>query len=222
MCNPANYRPQFFTADVELVQQQSLYKGFVQVDMVALRHRIFATTEFSLILKRELVRRPQAAGVFVYDPKLEKFLLIEQFRVGAMTLADTPWQLEIIAGLIDEGEDASSCLKREALEEAGCHIDDLQFLYRYQPSTGASDEIFHFYAATADLSQCSGIHGEKNEGEDIKVHLFNYEDISQLFENGYIRNAPLIIALQWFQLFLIRQAMHLNKECQHGLSSPHS
>ncbi len=204
MHDDLTYKPQFTTQDVEILQTQSIYRGFVQVESVTVRHRLFASRQFGTAVKREIVRRREAAGVFVYDPNLKKFLLIEQFRAGAMNSPDTPWQLEIIAGLIDAGEDAATCLKREALEEAGCTIDQPQFLYRYYPSTGASDEIFHFYAATADLSQSGGIHGAEDEGEDIQVHLFDYADINTLLKSGYIRNAPLIIALQWFQLHLTR------------------
>jgi ADP-ribose pyrophosphatase len=204
MCDDLIYKPQFSSQDVEILQQQTLYRGFVQVESVTLRHRLFATRKFSASINREIVRRREAAGVFVHDPHLKKFLLIEQFRAGAMNLADTPWQLEIIAGLIDAGEDAETCLKREALEEAGCHIEQLQFVSRYHPSTGASDEIFNFYVATADLSHCGGIHGEVSENEDIKVHLFDYEQLEALCQQGYFRNAPLIIAMQWFQLFLIQ------------------
>lgn len=196
------YQPQFTHDDIEILEQKWLYRGFVQVELSLLRHRLFKDQKFGPVLKREMVHRREAVGVFVHDPQLKKFLLIEQFRLGAISAKDTPWQLEIIAGLVDDGEDATSCLKREALEEAGCALKDVQFLHQYYPSTGASDELFSLYTATADLSQSGGVFGEESEGEDIKVHIFDYQDLDDLLNSGYVRNAALIIALQWFQLYL--------------------
>lgn len=200
------YQPQFTHADVEILEQNWIYRGFVQVESCLLRHRLFQNQEFGPVLKREMVHRREAVGVFVHDPILKKFLLIEQFRLGALPSKDSPWQLEIIAGLIDQGEDAVDCIKREALEEANCKLQEVEFLYQYYPSTGASDELFSLYVATADLSQSGGVFGEETEGEDIKVHILDYADLDDLFSSGFVRNAALVIALQWFKLHLQRLA----------------
>ena len=202
-----NYKPQFNHDDVELLDRKWLSRGFVQLESVTLRHRQFKDQNFGPELKREMTHRREAVGVFVHDPKLQKFLLIEQFRLGAFNSKNSPWQLEVIAGLIDDGEDPITCIKREALEEANCHLQDVDFLYSYYPSTGACDEIFSLYAATADLSQAGGIFGEDDEGEDIKVHVFNYADLNPLMQSGYVSNAALLIALQWFQTYLASHAV---------------
>lgn len=206
MPNP-DFKPQFSNLDAKVVDRKNNYQGFNQVEVLQLQHRLFASGEYGPTITREIVRRRRAAGVFVYDPRLEKFLLIEQFRAGALTAADTPWQLEIIAGLIDDDEDPILCVQREAKEEANCHIDNVRLIHHYYTSTGASDEFFSFYAATADLSQASGIHGLASENEDIRVHVFNYSDMQALQQQGHLRNAQLLIAMQWFQLFLAQQAM---------------
>ena len=205
MTNIFPYRPQFDHGDVEVLDRQQCYRGFVHVEKLQIRHRLFANQDFGGVIHRELVRRREAAGVLVHDPALKKFLLIEQFRAGALNATQSPWQLEIIAGLIDDGEDAKSCLKREALEEANCQINNLELCYRYHPSTGASDEIYNLYVATADLSQAGGVHGQVDEGEDIKVHVFDYAQLDGLMQSPYLSNASLIIALQWFQHHLYQQ-----------------
>jgi ADP-ribose pyrophosphatase len=73
--------------------------------------------------------------------------LIEQFRVGAIDDPDSPWQLEIIAGVLDGDESPESCIRRESLEESGCQIDELEHLFSFYPSAGACSEVFHLYAA---------------------------------------------------------------------------
>lgn len=211
MTNVFNYAPLFNHDDVEILDRSWIYSGFVKLETVTLRHRLFKDQSFSRELQREMTHRREAAGVFVYDPTLQKFLLIEQFRLGAFNSEHTPWQLEIIAGLIDEGEDAITCLKREALEEAGCELQEVKFLHRYYPSTGACDEIFSMYVATADLSQAGGVFGEVTEGEDIKVHLFDYQDLVPLLQSGYVSNAALLIALQWFQFHLLTECSETSK-----------
>ena len=60
-----------------------------------------------------------------------KFALIEQFRIGAIDDCDSPWQLEVIAGVLDGNESPESCIRREALEESGCEFKELQHLFSF-------------------------------------------------------------------------------------------
>ncbi|WOE33149.1 MULTISPECIES: NUDIX domain-containing protein [unclassified Acinetobacter] len=183
--------------DFNLHQRQYIYRGFIQVEKVSLSHRLFNQSQYTPILERELIHRPEAAGVILYDTTQKKFALIEQFRIGAINDPDSPWQLEIIAGVLDQNETAETCIRREALEESGCHIEQLQHLFSFYPSAGACDELFHLYAATADLPVEGGVFGMPNEGENIKLHIFAYQDIAQLLHHGRVKNAPVIMALQW-------------------------
>ncbi|WP_326518875.1 NUDIX domain-containing protein [Acinetobacter sp. CAAS 2-6] len=189
----------FSYQDVEITSRESLFRGFIQVEKVHLRHRQFADAQYTPVLTRELIHRPEAAGVLIYDDQQQKFALIEQFRVGALDDQRSPWQLEVIAGVLDGDESPESCICRESLEEAGCQIFDLQHLFSFYPSAGACSELFHLYAAKADLTAAGGIFGMSDEGEDIKLHLFEYSDIAALFSQGRLRNSPVIMALQWLQ-----------------------
>ena len=42
-----------------------------------------------------------------------------------------------------------------------------------------------------------GIFGMPDEGENIQLHLFDYSELGTLLKNGRLRNAPVIMALQW-------------------------
>ena len=44
-----------------------------------------------------------------------------------------------------------------------------------------------------------------DEGEDIQLHLFDYSDAPLLLKNGRLRNAPVIMALQWLTQHLRQQ-----------------
>lgn len=57
-----------------------------------------------------------------YDPVRDEVVLVEQVRIAAYDTSDTPWLLEMVAGMIEEGESVEDVARREALEEAGLAI----------------------------------------------------------------------------------------------------
>lgn len=191
----ASYNKKDFTVEGREYQ----FKGFIQVEKVSLRHRLFGQDQFTAVIHRELIHRPEAAGVLIYHDRQEKFALIEQFRIGAIDDTESPWQLEIIAGVLDGDESAENCIRRESLEESGCELDALQHLFSFYPSAGACSELFHLYAAQAELPEHGGIFGRPDEGENIQLHIFNYADLPELLASGRLKNAPVIMALQWLQ-----------------------
>lgn len=190
-------RPSYTSKDVEVTSRESLFRGFIQVEKISLRHRLFNQTEYTHVLQRELVHRPEAAGVLLYNDQRQQFALIEQFRVGAINDPDSPWQLEVIAGVLDGDETPESCIRRETLEESGCTVNHLHHLFSFYPSAGACSELFHLYAAETNLPSKGGVFGMPDEGENILLHLFDYSEISTLLSQGRLRNAPVIMALQW-------------------------
>lgn len=183
--------------DVDVISRQNLYKGFVQVEKIEFKHRLFNQKDYTPVITRELVHRREAAGVLIYDDAQQKFALIEQFRVGALNDSASPWQLEIIAGLIDGDESPESCIIRESLEESGCVIENPQHLFTFHPSAGGCDEIYHLYSADAHLPEHGGIFGLEEEGENIQLHLIEYAELESLLKSRRLRNAPVIMALQW-------------------------
>lgn len=185
--------------DFDIENRHHIYNGFIKVEKVSLRHRLFNQTEYTQTIERELIRRKEAAGVLIYNDQQQRFALIEQFRVGAIDDAISPWQLEIIAGVLDGDESPETCIRRESLEESGCEIHDLKHLFSFYPSAGACDEIFHLYVAEAELPEHGDIFGMPDEGENIQLHIIQYQDLVPLLNNNRLRNAPVIMALQWLK-----------------------
>lgn len=185
--------------DVEITQREYLYQGFIQVEKISLRHQLFNQANYTSTIQRELIHRKEAAGVLIYNDQQQRFALIEQFRVGAIDDPVSPWQLEIIAGVLDGDESPESCIRRESIEESGCEIQDLEHLFSFYPSAGACDEIFHLYVAQAKLPEQGGVFGMPDEGENIQLHIVQYQDLNQLLSSSRLRNAPVIMALQWLK-----------------------
>ena len=187
----------YSASDVTIESREFLFRGFIQVEKVSFRHRLFNQPDYSPVIQRELIHRPEAAGVLLYNDQQQRFALIEQFRVGALNDSESAWQLEIIAGVLDGDEAPEDCIRRESLEESGCEVQQLQHLFSFYPSAGACSEFFHLYAAEVELPKMGGIFGMPDEGENIQLHLFDYSEVGTLLRNGRLRNAPVIMALQW-------------------------
>lgn len=194
--------------DVTVLDRREVFKGFFRIEKLRLRHRLFAGG-WSAEFERELFQRGHAAGVLLYDPELDQVVLIEQFRVGALpqTSADTnsPWLLELVAGVIDEGESAEDVARREALEEAGCAPAELVHICRYFSSPGGSNEQIDLFCGKVDASRAGGIHGLAEEHEDIRVHVLSSKQALQALQDGRLNNAMTIIAMQW--LVINKQAL---------------
>ncbi|PTQ89999.1 NUDIX domain-containing protein [Agitococcus lubricus] len=187
------------THDVEHVERKTLFQGFNRIDVLRLKHRLFSG-QMGTVIQRELMVKPQAVGVLIYDPVLASVLLIEQFRVGALA-EDNPWLLEIVAGLVDaEQESLEQVVRREAQEEAGISLLHLEFVQRFYLTPGCSSECLHLFVAQADLSQAGGIYGLPEEGEDIRACVVEIAQLQAYLTQGRLINATTVIAAQWLLL----------------------
>ncbi|MZR62697.1 NUDIX domain-containing protein [Alcanivorax sp. DP30] len=192
--------PRFTQDDVEILERETPFQGFFRVDALTLRHRQYEGG-WGKPIRRELFVRPQAAAVLPYDPVRGEILLVEQFRVGALDWRSSPWCLELIAGLADKaGESAEDLIRREAVEEAGLTLGEMETVARYMPSPGGTDERLHVFVGRADLQGAGGIFGCPDEGEDIRALTVSVSQIPALLESGRVDNAASLIALQWLLL----------------------
>ncbi|MBA1202889.1 NUDIX domain-containing protein [Pseudomonas capeferrum] len=186
-------------AAVEIVERANCFQGFYKLDKVRLRHELFAGG-MSREISRELFVRHDAVCVLPYDAQRDEVVLIEQFRVGALGKTDNPWLIELVAGLFDKDEQPEEVAHREAQEEAGLTFSALWPMTRYFPSPGGSDEYVHLYLGRCSSDGAGGLHGLEEEGEDIRVRVWAFEDALQAVRDGRIGNAASIIALQWLAL----------------------
>ena len=191
----------FTKADYTLLEEQTAYQGFFSLNQLQLKHRLF-TGGWTPSIERELFKRGKAVGLLAYDPWLDKVVMVEQFRVGALEDFNSPWLVEIIAGIIETGEEAEAVAHRETQEEAGLTLLHLEHLYTYYSSPGGSDEQILLYLGIVDSSQVEqgSICGLASEHEDLRVRLFTREAALVEATQGRAANAMSIIALQWLAM----------------------
>ena len=186
--------------DVEILEREELYNGFFHMRRYDLRHRMFEGS-WSERLSREVFERGPVAAVIPYDPIRDEVVLIEQFRPGPMAADhDTPWMIEIVAGILEDGETPKELVLREAEEETGGSLDALVPICNFFTAPGGSTEFCHLYCGRIDSSKIGGIHGNSDEGEDIKVFAESARKAFTRIERCEIASAFSIIALQWLML----------------------
>lgn len=186
--------------DFLIEEEQVLYQGFLSIRRYILKHKLFAGG-WSPSFDREVVLRAHAVGVLPYDPVLDKVILIQQFRIGALEDPVSPWLHEIVAGLLEEGEQPEDVAIREIQEEAGVAAQELIELYRYWVSPGAANEHLTLFCARVDSTQAGQFCGlVEDENEDILVNVVDSAKAFQMIKDGEIRNCTSIVALQWLEL----------------------
>ena len=179
-------------------QLTALDGDFFKYRRVTLAHERF-DGKSSADLPREAIVAFDAALVLPYDPERDRFLFVEQFRVGPFLRGDAnPWAIEPVAGIIDAEETPENAARREAEEEANLTVTDLRPMFAAYPSPGNSTEQYYAYAAICDLPDTLiGFGGLDSEAEDIRVHLVDREQALELIDTGEINILPLITMIYW-------------------------
>ncbi|MGH0046612.1 ADP-ribose diphosphatase [Enterobacter cloacae] len=189
----------FAKNDVEIIARETLYSGFFSMELYRFRHRLF-NGEMSGEIRREIFERGHAAVLLPFDPVRDEVVLVEQIRIAAYDVSESPWLLEMVAGMIEEGESVEDVARREALEEAGLIVGRTKPVLSYLASPGGTSERLSIMVGEVDATTADGIHGLADENEDIRVHVMSREQAYQWVEEGKIDNAASVIALQWLQL----------------------
>ena len=203
---PTSLRSDVRPSGLEIAARPTGYDGFFRLRHFDLRHRRFDGS-MSDWFQRETFVAFDAALVLPYDPVNDLVLLIEQLRFGPIWRSDpVPWVLEPIAGLVDAGETPADTARREAVEEAGLELGDLQPMMRGYPSPGYSSEFFHCFLGLCDLTaQRHDNDGLSDEHEDIRTHVIPFDRAMALLDSGEINALPLGAMLLW----LARHRDHL-------------
>jgi nudix-type nucleoside diphosphatase (YffH/AdpP family) len=188
----------FDKARAEIVRETTLSEGWTRLstfeldytDSKGLTHRIH----------REVYNRTAAATILLYDPLRDVVVLVRQYRLPPDLLGDTAFMIEAPAGLLD-GDEPEEAIRREAMEETGFRVRDVQPLFQAYSSPGSNSELVHFFSARIDIAdRVSGGGGLAEEHEDIEVLEVPLSQAVAMIAQGEIRDMKTIILLQWAAL----------------------
>ncbi|MGK6759783.1 ADP-ribose diphosphatase [Klebsiella pneumoniae] len=112
MSKPTQQGITFSKNDVEIIARETLYRGFFSLDLYRFRHRLF-NGGMSGEITREIFERGHAAVLLPFDPVRDEVVLVEQIRIAAYDTSESPWLLEMVAGMIEARRERLSILVGE-------------------------------------------------------------------------------------------------------------
>ena len=184
-------------ADIEIARVEIGFSSFLRVDIVRFRRRLFSG-DWGREQTYEVLRRGDAVGIVLYDPDRDQLVLVEQFRLAPLYAGLSPWQIEVVAGLVEPGEAYDEVARRETAEEANLQIiGDLIPIQRYLPSSGAMDESVMLYCGRVDASRANGIHGVADEHEELRVTVKNWAEVETMIDAGEFASGHTLLAIYW-------------------------
>jgi nudix-type nucleoside diphosphatase (YffH/AdpP family) len=151
----------------------------------------------SKLLPREVADHGDGAAVLPIDKVRGTVLLVRQWRAGAAFRGEHDgWLIEACAGLLD-GDLPEVCAAREAHEELGVNVRNVQLVSDCFSSPGAVSERLILFVA--DYTAQDRVHdggGLDHEHEDIEVIEMPLKEAFALIASGGIQDAKTIILLQ--------------------------
>ena len=142
---------------------RTIHSGWLDLLMVTL------TAPDGTTYERYVEDHGRAVAVLPYNPATRMALLVTMPRAALRFAGGAP-VLEAPAGIIEPGEDAAECARRELVEEAGLEIADLEPAGAIWVSPGTTTErIDLFLAAYGDAQRTGAGGGLASENENITV-----------------------------------------------------
>ncbi|WP_369138687.1 phenylalanine--tRNA ligase beta subunit-related protein [Modestobacter versicolor] len=151
--------------------------------------------------QRETYDRGNGATVLLYDAERRTVLLARQFRWPVYVNGHPDGLLlETAAGLLDD-DDPATAIRREAAEELGVVVGELEPVFEVWMSPGSVTERLSFFAAPYSPGSRTGAGGGlADEGEDIEVCELPFDEALGRVADGRIADAKTIMLLQWAAL----------------------
>ncbi len=178
-----------------------LHKGFCTVKSASFRFKRH-DGEWSNMVTREYIDKPEAVGVLPLDLKRKKLILIKQFRIGGIITGQIDhYSWEIVAGIKDVvGEDSVTTALRELKEETGLCSQRIVPFMNYLTAPGYTTEKIELFYAVVNSEEAAKYAGLAAENEDIAVDVISFDEAALALEQGKIVSGMTLIALQWFFL----------------------
>jgi nudix-type nucleoside diphosphatase (YffH/AdpP family) len=178
----------------EILAERTVLEGWLGVAMVRLRMG-------GQDSERALILHPSGVTLLAYDPARKVAFTVCETRLavlhqGAATLT------EPVAGVLEDGEDPLQAARREAREEIGLELGELEFVARvWMTPSSSTEQVDLFLAAYAETDKRhsgGGLVGEQEHLEIAERPLAELWD--EAHRAGGIADAKLFMLLQALRL----------------------
>ena len=185
--------------NVEIQNKRTVFDDKFKIDEATLRFQKF-NGQMSDTVHRLVFERGDSAAALLLNKDTQKVLLIEQFRYPAYEKGPG-WIQEVVAGVIDKGEQPEETIRREIREEIGYEVrEPLTHIATFYVSPGGTSERnMLYYAEVSSADRVSAGGGKVSEHEDIELVEMTLPELWQALDNGDIVDAKTLIAVQWLR-----------------------
>ena len=189
---------------VRIESRELLYDGFLKLENFTLSHGTRAGGRITV--KRLVHDHGNAVAILPVDRERRTVLLARQLRLPVYLTGgpqDDGYLVEACAGLRDgDGEGPGETAAREAEEELGYRVHDLELVGETYMSPGILTERTSFFLATyhGEADRIADGGGLDHEGEDIDILEWSCDALWQAVQSGAVRDAKLMILAQALKL----------------------
>jgi ADP-ribose pyrophosphatase len=184
--------------EVRVIEQERLASAWKSYDRVRF---IFPGSDGAPVTHlREVLRVGGVAAVLPVDPERDRVVLIEQFRYPAHLATGRGELVEIVAGMIEPGEEPAHAARRECVEEIGVAPSCLIPLFPFMPAPGLVEELAHLFLAIVDSSGVPERAGASTEAEHTRPLCVPIDAALKALAAGNFVNGYCVIGLQWLAL----------------------
>ena len=178
----------------EIIKTTSIHEGWLDVKLLRLK------LDEGEVVDRELIDPPSGAAVLAYDPDRRVAMLISEMRPPVM-IAREDRLLEVVAGAIDGQDSPIACARREAMEEAGLDLGELEMVAKVWMTPSFSTERVSLFLATyhrADRVAEGG--GLDEEQEHIRTREMPLSMLDEMARTGKLPDAKTLLLVQALML----------------------
>lgn len=145
----------------KIINSRLAYDGYAKVSVLTL------AADDGGEFHREVVSIGQSACVLPFDPDRQVALLVHLPRAPLIAEAVAGELLEAPAGMLGVNETPNTCARREAMEEAGVRLSELEPVGVCWPSPGVLAERTHLFLGRYSLSDRIGAGGGLAEEHEM-------------------------------------------------------
>lgn len=177
----------------EILNLRTVHEGWSRFSIATVR------LADGTVVERQIEDHGNAVGVLPYDPERRVATLVRELRVPPLLAAGEQTQLEAPAGLIDDGTPEEN-VRREALEEVGLRLHELEFVGATYSCPSLTTEKLHLFLAPyrlTDRAEAGG--GAEGEHENIRVVEMPLSDLAAMADAGALadlKTLTLVLALR--------------------------
>lgn len=181
---------------VNIIDKKIVFDDFYKIEEAILQYEK-TNGEMTEPLQRLCFLRGDSVAGIVFNTDTRKAILVKQFRFPALGHGDA-WIVEVVAGMLKEGEDPVAQMKSEVLEEVGYTTNVVEYISRcYMSPGGSSERAYMYYVEVSNSGKVSNGGGIAEETEDVEVVEYSLDELRKALISGEIPDAKSIITCNY-------------------------